>query len=324
MFTECQEAVLNVTDKPRSFEALYLRPNDGGGGHFVYNINTKQRNSVPRVIGEEGKGIPMTDAIIKTISEQGSYENQPEGIIFGDMNNLTTILDLEPSAEGGEDPEFDDDDASDRSYTPKDDDDSTLSGDHDLPMHHMEDNPDGYYEDPGVDGEDHEDPGVDGGEADNNAHAKEEDPLFEELHFVEDVVEEDEAEAVAEYVVEEVEEVEEEREQVEPEPEEESPAKKLSDNGLDGKYWTGYCLSVIKGYGNLEATLSTPQYGFKKGLTMFGESGYDATVKELDENLIGRDVIQMIDPKSVTYDMFQMSLSYLMFLKRKRCGKIKA
>jgi hypothetical protein len=96
------------------------------------------------------------------------------------------------------------------------------------------------------------------------------------------------------------------------------------DNGLDGKYWTGYCLSVIKGYGNLEATLSTPQYGFKKGLTMFGESGYNATVKELDENLIGRDVIQMLDPKSVTYDMFQMSLSYLMFLKRKRCGTIKA
>jgi hypothetical protein len=32
----------------------------------------------------------------------------------------------------------------------------------------------------------------------------------------------------------------------------------------------------------------------------------------------------MLDPKSVSYDMFQMSLSYLMFRKRKRCGKIKA
>jgi hypothetical protein len=47
-------------------------------------------------------------------------------------------------------------------------------------------------------------------------------------------------------------------------------------------------------------------------------------VKELDENLIGRDVIDMLEPTSVTYDMFKISLSYLMFLKRKRCGKIKA
>jgi hypothetical protein len=30
------------TDKFRSFEALYLRPNGGGGGHFVYNINTNK------------------------------------------------------------------------------------------------------------------------------------------------------------------------------------------------------------------------------------------------------------------------------------------
>jgi hypothetical protein len=59
-------------------------------------------------------------------------------------------------------------------------------------------------------------------------------------------------------------------------------------------------------------------------LTVFGGPGYDATVKGLDENLIGRDVIQMLEPSSVTYDMFTMSLSYLMFLKRKRCGKIKA
>jgi hypothetical protein len=41
----------NSVEKMRTFDALYLRPNDGGGGHFVYNISTKQRNSVPRVIG---------------------------------------------------------------------------------------------------------------------------------------------------------------------------------------------------------------------------------------------------------------------------------
>jgi hypothetical protein len=31
----------NSVEKTRAFESLYLRPNDGGGGHFVYNIGTK-------------------------------------------------------------------------------------------------------------------------------------------------------------------------------------------------------------------------------------------------------------------------------------------
>jgi hypothetical protein len=188
-------------------------------------------------------------------------------------------------------------------------------------MHDMEDNPDGYYDDPGV-GAENDENGPDNADQGVGAEAaidvEEEDPLLEELHVVEDLIEEEEI--VEEYMVKEI---EEEQEQVAPEAEVEPLAKK-PDDGLDGKYWTGYCMSVIKGYGNLEATLLTPQYGSKKGLAMFGEAGYDTTVKELDENLIGRDVIQMLDPKSVTYDMFQMPLSYLMFLKRKRCGLIKA
>jgi hypothetical protein len=67
----------------------------------MYNICTKQRNSVPRVIGMEGKGIPMTNEIIKTINDQGSNEKQPDGIIFGNINNITTILDLKVGDEGG-------------------------------------------------------------------------------------------------------------------------------------------------------------------------------------------------------------------------------
>merc|ERR1712086_1076654 len=34
----------NSIDNMRGFAALYLRPNDGGGGHFVYNIATMQRS----------------------------------------------------------------------------------------------------------------------------------------------------------------------------------------------------------------------------------------------------------------------------------------
>ena len=82
--------------------------------------------------------------------------------------------------------------------------------------------------------------------------------------------------------------------------------------------------SFIQHYDNLEATLSTPQYGFEKGLKVFKELGYNATMKELDKNLIGKNVMNMLPARSITHDMMKMSLGYLMFLKRKRCGKIKA
>ena len=49
--------------------------------------------------------------------------------------------------------------------------------------------------------------------------------------------------------------------------------------------------------------------------------GYNATIKKLDKNLI---VIDMLPARSITHDMMKMSLAYLMFLKRKRFGKIKA
>ena len=58
-------------------------------------------------------------------------------------------------------------------------------------------------------------------------------------------------------------------------------------------------------------------------MKVFKEKGYTATVKELDKNLIGRNVIDMLPARSVTHDMMKMSLTYLIFLKRKRCGKIK-
>ena len=41
----------NSIDNMRTFEVLYLQPNDEGGGHFVYNIDTMQRISACRVIG---------------------------------------------------------------------------------------------------------------------------------------------------------------------------------------------------------------------------------------------------------------------------------
>ena len=49
--------------------------------------------------------------------------------------------------------------------------------------------------------------------------------------------------------------------------------------------------------------------------------GYDTTIKELDKNLVDKNVMDMLPAGSITNDMMKMSLGYLMFLKRKRCGK---
>tara|TARA_B110001452_G_C15126656_1_gene392625 strand:- start:100 stop:396 length:297 start_codon:yes stop_codon:yes gene_type:complete len=39
--------------------------------------------------------------------------------------------------------------------------------------------------------------------------------------------------------------------------------------------------------------------------------------------LIGKNVLDILEPKLVTYDIMRMLLGYLMFLKRKQEGKIK-
>ena len=65
-----KDGTMNSIDNMRTFDALYLRPNDEGGEHFVYNIATMQRSSVCRVIGINKKPIPMTDLILDLINMQ--------------------------------------------------------------------------------------------------------------------------------------------------------------------------------------------------------------------------------------------------------------
>ena len=113
----------NSVDEMRTFEALYLRPNDEGGGHFVHNIQTMQENSTCRVIGSNKEPIPMTDLIINVINQQAAREKVPEGTEFGNIDEHTTVNDYEDD----DDSEFVEDD---KSYETSDD--STIDGDHDV------------------------------------------------------------------------------------------------------------------------------------------------------------------------------------------------
>ena len=61
----------------------------------------------------------------------------------------------------------------------------------------------------------------------------------------------------------------------------------------------------------------------RKDSKCFGKKGYKAIIEELDENLLRKNMIDVLDPSDVTWSIFQMSLAYLIFLKQKQSGKIK-
>jgi hypothetical protein len=67
----------------------------------------------------------------------------------------------------------------------------------------------------------------------------------------------------------------------------------------------------------------TEQMSLRKGLKVFGKPGADAVVKELHQ-LDLRKTIEPILHKDLTRKQKREALRYLMYLKEKRCGRIKA
>jgi len=68
--------------------------------------------------------------------------------------------------------------------------------------------------------------------------------------------------------------------------------------------------------------LATPQMSMKKGIKVFGQDGVAAVKKEMLQ-LHERKVMSPKHAKELTPEQKQEALAYLMFLKWKRCGKIK-
>jgi hypothetical protein len=64
------------------------------------------------------------------------------------------------------------------------------------------------------------------------------------------------------------------------------------------------------------------QYTIKKGIKMFGDAGVDAVLKEMKQ-LHDRKVLEPRSPSQLSERERHQALHYLMFLKKKRCGKIK-
>ena len=67
----------------------------------------------------------------------------------------------------------------------------------------------------------------------------------------------------------------------------------------------------------------TEQMSLKKGLKYFGKSGADAVVAEMRQ-LDYRNVIKPVNKDDLSREQKRRALNYLMYLKQKRCGRIKA
>ena len=79
----------NKTSRPRVFYTLYIGPNDGGTGHSVFKLSTKQMIITPRC-----KPVPMPDNVIEVVNKIGKDERMPDGIHFRNINKEATLDDL--------------------------------------------------------------------------------------------------------------------------------------------------------------------------------------------------------------------------------------
>ena len=71
-----------------------------------------------------------------------------------------------------------------------------------------------------------------------------------------------------------------------------------------------------------DEVLETPQMSLKAGWRTFGDDGIKAEEKEMRQ-LPDRDVMRPVYKRSLMPEQRKEALAYLMFQKRKRCGKIK-
>ena len=67
---------------------------------------------------------------------------------------------------------------------------------------------------------------------------------------------------------------------------------------------------MMKEYFEIEASKATQQYGFRKGLKLFNDEGYQATKVELKVNLLGRGCTNMLSSNNLTWDIRKQVLFF--------------
>jgi hypothetical protein len=345
-YVQGQTGGTNSTEEERSIDGLYIGRADNGSGHMVFKLNTKQPVSVNRVTP-----IPTTEAIITTVNNIGEGESQPEGIEFSDMHGRITLADFAANDNDDDSNASDEDFKMDEEYQDELKNDIVLDQREGIIGNDDPDSQEDYFQNPiqqhnaAVEGNNEPAPVILESRtrsgsvpivslANTTSHTvkQECDKRKKKRHDDIDVITETELDdndtsnpnntkaGVSENT-----DTDEDDEPID----DDLITPKELESDL-GTYWAlaqskcAYVLNTITSYSNIEASKSTPQYGFNRGLKEFGTPGYEATVKELDDNLLGMGAVQMLKPSEVNKKIRFDALNYLMFLKRKRCGKIKA
>jgi hypothetical protein len=328
----------NSTDQERSIDALYLGRADNGSGHSVFKLSTKQVVSVNRVTV-----IPTSEATSKVVNDIGRQEEQPEGIEFSDINGRITLQDFADNANDDDSNASDDDFEMDDEYRNEMKNDIEREEEEGIIGNDDPDIQEDHFQNPI---EQHNNNVMNNNEPvstiipKNNrnpimALTNATNPEIQECDKRKKKEAEDDDQAIS--IEDSLDDgpmiLEDTKLGVGSTDDNSTASEDDTPRGLDsdlGPYWAlaqtsqAYVLNTIATYSNIEASKSTPQYGFNKGLKEFGSLGYEATVKELDDNLLGMGAVQMLKPSEVGNTIRYEALNYLMFLKRKRCGTVKA
>jgi hypothetical protein len=334
----------NSTDQERSVDALYIGRADNGSGHIVFKLNTKQPVSVNRITP-----IPTTEATIETVNNIGEQEGQPEGIQFSDINGNVTLQDFAENDNDEDSNASDDDFTLDEEYQEEVNNEIALDREEGSVGNDDPDSQEDYFQTPiqqhNTNVDNNNEPasviisrnrrgnGPQPVVALNSAITSEiqkcgkqkKKNIEQDTIIEEDLVEDEAVTGESTKPIASADDVDTTDDNTNTDPS--IPHELESDLG---PYWTlahschAYVLNTITSYSNIEASKSTPQYGFNRGLKEFGELGYEATVKELDDNLLGMGAVRMLKPTEINRKIRFEALNYLMFLKRKRCGKVKA
>ena len=326
----------NNSMSPRTVGALALRPTGNAqGSHYFMSLSTG------RVLNRlRGTALPMPDDVIDRVHRMARQQKADPGLLFGDRN-MTPIYD-EPSDEEEDedylpasqsDEESQIDDEEDGEYRDDLDGEGPTGGNEDEPLNDNS-GPMSYdvtpelvnVEGPGVGGSGN--PGVDDAGSIGVDHAEDEvlhqdgedgqDP--ESFNDSKTSTEDDEQETATT---------------------DESDAKPSGESryNLREKRTRSYShlydpetfrtedspnneLGEVVLVTDGDTPADTPQMSMKRGLKEFGEEGYTAVRKEMQQ-LHDRKVMQPIKRKDLTPAQKREALGYLMFLKKKRNGTVK-
>jgi hypothetical protein len=311
--------------QPRTIGALALRPTGNAQGNWYF-----MSLSTGRVINRmHATKLPMPQEVIDIVHRMARRQKANPGLVFLDRNCNPLSHD---------DTESDDDDDDDSSYHPDDNDDDEdvddnsyddANEDDDSDYHPPVNDPvDEYDSDDYVDED--ESTGADDDGSSEGAESTGADDDCSSVGAESTGADESSENARAAPVVEDIDDTNDE-EDGHQDQEDVNREMDAAYGPRSGRYSLRnrkrrdyshlFTLTHDKSNGPSQ-TLSTPQYFITKGLKVFGQEGSAAVKKELIQIHEG-DVLKVRCAKDLTPEQKKEALAYLMFLKRKRCGKVK-